>query len=90
MTEAGKTAGIDRIQLVYEPQCAAAFYAYRVKKSMPTRLAVGDVLLVADIGGGTGDFVSYQLVSDTSSGANIRLKFVGTAEGTCLQSQTIC
>lgn len=81
MTKAAKEAGVDYIELVYEPQCAAAFYTHNVKDRLPKQMNVGDVLLIADIGGGTGDFVSYEYRHDSDAGAKVGLRMVGNAHG---------
>ena len=89
MTDAAKAAGIDYVELFYEPQCAAAFFTHNIKDRQPKQLTVGDVLLIADIGGGTGDFVSYEFKSDCDSGAKVGLKMVGTAEGALCGSEFV-
>ncbi|KAK5127443.1 hypothetical protein LTR85_006782 [Meristemomyces frigidus] len=82
MTKAAKLAGLPRVELVYEPQAAAAFelqrllaHAEKHKQSiLPYKLTTGDEMLVADLGGGTGDFVAYELTSDASRGARVELR----------------
>lgn len=81
MTKAAKDAGIEHVELVYEPQCAAAYYTHNIKDRLPRQLEVGDVLLIADVGGGTGDFVSYEYRHDSAMGAKVGLKMVGQARG---------
>lgn len=80
MTEAAQTAGINYVELVYEPQCAAAYWALSVNND-PRQLAKGDVLIIADIGGGTGDFVSYEFGNHGSFGAKMCLATVEKPEG---------
>lgn len=81
MTQAAKEAGIPLVELVYEPQCAAAYYTYNLKFLKHSPMEVGEVLIVADIGGGTGDFVSYEIRSDGEDGAKVQLRDTGKAEG---------
>jgi Hsp70 protein len=54
--EAALAAGLDSLTLLEEPQ--AALYAWLARKGEAWRkeLAVGDVVLVVDVGGGTTDF----------------------------------
>jgi len=81
MVQAAKAAGIARVELVYEPQCAAAYYTHAVKDRWPRQLAMHDVIMIADIGGGTGDFVSYECRNNLEDGAKVGLQLVGEAEG---------
>lgn len=53
MTQAAKAAGVNRVELVFEPQCAAAYATSRFEE--PIRLEQGECLVVADLGGGTAD-----------------------------------
>ena len=89
MTKAAKDAEISYVELVYEPQCAAAYYLHNVEDSMPKQLVVGDELLIADIGGGTGDFVSYRLKSDCEDGAKVGLKIAKDAKGALCGSEFV-
>jgi hypothetical protein len=59
--EAALAAGIDQVILLEEPQ--AAFYAWLDRRGDAWRqeLAVGDVVLVVDVGGGTTDFAAILL-----------------------------
>ncbi|KAK3673844.1 hypothetical protein LTR78_006399 [Recurvomyces mirabilis] len=81
MTNAAKRAGIPCVELVYEPQSAAAYYTHNIRDTDPQQMRIGDVLLVADIGGGTGDFVSYRYETDSDAGAKVRLAVVKAAKG---------
>ncbi|KAK5731970.1 hypothetical protein LTR17_010922 [Elasticomyces elasticus] len=67
MTTAAKRAGIKYVELVYEPQSAAGYFTGRIRHELPRTVDVGDVLLVADLGGGTGDFVSLKYVSTSDT-----------------------
>ncbi|KAK5676014.1 hypothetical protein LTS10_011303 [Elasticomyces elasticus] len=87
MTIAAKRAGIEHVELVYEPQCAAGYFTGNIKNQAPSWLDKGDVLLVADVGGGTGDFVSFEYESSSRDGAKVRLRTVGEPEGECVRSQ---
>lgn len=83
MTQAAKTAGIPYVELVYEPENAAAFYTYHVREELPKQFLAGDILLVADIGGGTGDFVSYEIRQDSDNGASVGLTLISTEGALC-------
>ena len=80
MTQSAKDAGFKYVELVYEPHCAAAYYANNIMNT-PSRLSKGDVLIIADIGGGTGDFVSYEFGGSGDNGAKMPLSIVGNPEG---------
>lgn len=62
--KAAKSAGLDRITLLEEPQ--AAFYSWIADTGDKWREAVleGDSILVCDIGGGTSDFTLIRVVSE--------------------------
>ena len=74
---------------MYEPQCAAAYFTHQIKDRLPQQASEGDVILIADIGGGTGDFVSYEFCQDAVAGAKVGLKLVGTAEGALCGSEFV-
>lgn len=80
MTQSAKDAGFKYVELVYEPHCAAAYYANNIMNT-PSQLSKGDVLIIADIGGGTGDFVSYEFGGHGDDGAKMPLSIVGNPEG---------
>lgn len=80
MTQSAKEAGFKYVELVYEPHCAAAYYANNIMNT-PSQLSKGDVLIIADIGGGTGDFVSYEFGGSGNDGAKMPLSIVGNPEG---------
>lgn len=80
MTQSAKAAGFKYVELVYEPHCAAAYYANNIMNT-PSQLSKGDVLIIADIGGGTGDFVSYEFGGHGDDGAKMPLSIVGNPEG---------
>jgi molecular chaperone DnaK (HSP70) len=54
MTQAARDAGIDYVELVYEPQCAFAQTLSKVNGPSSHQLNNGEVILVADIGSGNG------------------------------------
>jgi hypothetical protein len=81
MTDAADVKNVSRVQLVYEPQVAAAYLIHKFKDHLTKQLAVGDIILVADIGGGTGDFVSYVVTTGTGEGAAVGLRIFKQAEG---------
>lgn len=74
MTLAAKLAGIVNATLVYEPQCAAAFIARTIQyDTQIPRPRIGDVFLVCDPGGGTGDFISYRVLGRGTSESDVSL-----------------
>ncbi len=68
--EAARAAGFEHLTLLEEPQ--AAFYAWLDRKgeSWRTEVNVGDLVLVADVGGGTSDFT---LIEVGEEGGNLAL-----------------
>lgn len=75
--KAAERAGLKDITLLEEPQ--AAFYSWinRSRESWKKQVAVGDVILVCDIGGGTTDF---SLIEVTDEGGDLVLKRVAVGE----------
>jgi hypothetical protein len=74
---AAQRAGLGRVTLLEEPQ--AAFYAWLAHQGDAWRkqLAVGDVVLVCDIGGGTSDF---SLISVTSQDGELALERIAVGD----------
>jgi molecular chaperone DnaK (HSP70) len=75
--EAAQTAGLDSVTLLEEPQ--AAFYSWlaHIGDRWRTHLTVGDVVLVADIGGGTTDFT---LITVSERDGNLELERVAVGD----------
>ncbi|MDP8982316.1 MAG: Hsp70 family protein [Acidobacteriota bacterium] len=74
--KAAEQAGYHNIVLLEEPQ--AAFYAWLERHlDWRERVAVGDLILVVDIGGGTTDFT---LISVTESAGDLQLERVAAGE----------
>jgi hypothetical protein len=74
--EAARQAGYQNITLLEEPQ--AAFYAWIERHpDWRERVAVGDLILVVDIGGGTTDFT---LIAVTEQGGELSLERVAVGE----------
>jgi hypothetical protein len=74
--DAAKLAGYQNITLLEEPQ--AAFYAWLERHGdWRERVAVGDLILVVDIGGGTTDFT---LIAVTDQGGELALTRVAVGE----------
>ncbi|MGM9992213.1 MAG: Hsp70 family protein [Candidatus Bruticola sp.] len=69
--QAAHKAGLTKLTLLEEPQ--AAFYAWldNSEKDWRSQVAVGDKILVCDIGGGTTDF---SLISVTNQDGNLSLE----------------
>ncbi|KAK5729500.1 hypothetical protein LTR17_011920 [Elasticomyces elasticus] len=88
MTKAAREAGFDFVRLVYKPQCAAGFFTENVKH-LSRGIVVGDVAIVADIGGGTGDFVSLEYKSSRGDGAQVQLEVVGVPQGALCGSEFV-
>jgi len=70
---AAETAGFVNVRLLEEPQ--AAFYAWiaQTGKQWRRQIAVGDMILVCDIGGGTSDFSLISVQDDSGELALERL-----------------
>jgi Hsp70 protein len=74
--KAAEQAGYKGMVLLEEPQ--AAFYAWIERHpDWRERVAVGDLILVVDIGGGTTDFT---LIAVTESGGELQLERVAVGE----------
>ena len=74
--KAAEQAGYHNIALLEEPQ--AAFYAWLERHpDWRERVAVGDLILVVDIGGGTTDFT---LISVSESAGELQLERVAAGE----------
>jgi hypothetical protein len=75
--EAAKTAGLEDVTLLEEPQ--AAFYAWMVQTHREWRnlIADGDIVLVCDVGGGTADF---SLIAVTDVEGHLELERVSVGE----------
>src|SRR6202011_4491679 len=74
--KAAEQAGYRNIVLLEEPQ--AAFYAWLERHpDWRERVAVGDLILVVDIGGGTTDFT---LIAVTESAGELQLERVAAGE----------
>lgn len=74
--EAAVSAGLNHVTLLEEPQ--AAFYSWLAARgdAWRTRVSVGDVLLVCDVGGGTTDFTLIA-VTDQDGDLTLTRKAVG-------------
>ncbi len=75
--QAARSAGLERLTLLEEPQ--AAFYAWLESQKEAWRDAVrkGDSILVCDVGGGTTDF---SLIGVSEQEGNLALKRVAVGE----------
>ncbi len=75
--EAAQEAGLPRVTLLEEPQ--AAFYAWLDSQGERWRkqVAVGDLVLVCDVGGGTTDF---SLIAVSEEGGELVLKRVAVGD----------
>src|ERR1700730_8726462 len=74
---AAKTAGLEDVTLLEEPQ--AAFYAWMAQTGKDWRnlIADGDIVLVCDVGGGTADF---SLIAVTDVEGQLELERVSVGE----------
>ncbi|KAK4901816.1 hypothetical protein LTR27_001588 [Elasticomyces elasticus] len=81
MTEAALKAGIGPIELVYEPHSAAGYFLATMKNIRPAYLAPDDQIIVADVGGGTGDFLALAFEGPARNDERQKLKIVGNPEG---------
>jgi hypothetical protein len=83
--EAARMAGYGDITLLEEPQ--AAFYAWLERHpDWRERVHVGDLILVADVGGGTTDFT---LIAVTESAGELALERVAVGEHILLGGDNI-
>jgi hypothetical protein len=83
--KAAEQAGYQNITLMEEPQ--AAFYAWIERHpDWRTRVTVGDLILVVDIGGGTTDFT---LIAVTEQGGELSLDRVAVGEHILLGGDNI-
>jgi len=75
--EAARLAGLPQVTLLEEPQ--AAFYAWLAAAGDRWRkeLGVGDVVLVADVGGGTTDF---SLIAVADQGGDLALERIAVGD----------
>ncbi|HEY1186952.1 MAG TPA: Hsp70 family protein, partial [Gemmata sp.] len=71
--EAARAAGFEHLTLLEEPQ--AAFYAWldRTGDEWRKQVSVGELVLVADVGGGTSDFTLIEVGEDDGNLALTRL-----------------
>ena len=79
MTHAAIKAGATNCKLVYEPECAAVCAVFKQVEQLRQAdciLSKNDMMLVADLGAGTADFVCYQVMSDLKDPGRIQLKTV--------------
>ncbi|MEN3340263.1 MAG: hypothetical protein V7647_3939 [Acidobacteriota bacterium] len=74
---AARLAGLEQVTLLEEPQ--AAFYAWldAMRDRWRTRVGVGDLILVCDVGGGTTDF---SLIAVSDAGGDLALERVAVGE----------
>ncbi|KAI5359988.1 Putative ATPase, nucleotide binding domain-containing protein [Septoria linicola] len=103
MTEAARKAGLDRVDLVFEPQAAAAYWLQKIKLSGGGMYKPGDRIQVLDVGGGTSDAIGYEVQpatnqvdcqqSDSTTSkrevASIKLVSMGDATGRLCGSEFI-
>ena len=90
MQDAAKAAGLDFVTLAYEPQCALAYLLHTFSETMTSSalsLKKGQQVLVCDLGGGTGDFVTYSLLDDLT--IDSRLEAIGLSSGALCGSVNI-
>src|ERR1700754_1243216 len=71
--EAARAAGFEKLTLLEEPQ--AAFYAWldRAGDDWRKNVGVGELVLVADVGGGTTDFTLIEVGEENGTLALTRL-----------------
>ncbi|KAK4901784.1 hypothetical protein LTR27_001556 [Elasticomyces elasticus] len=88
MTSAIKRAGFHGVEVILEPHSVVGYFANSMKHVMH-KLKVGDLMLLADIGGGTGDFTTVELEGPLSDGAIVKLRGVAASNGTLWGSQLV-
>jgi len=68
------------VELVHEARCAATFYADAIARAKSSQSRNGDIFIVADVGGGTGDFAIFRIGNE--AGAQAELRQIGRATST--------
>lgn len=81
MVNAAEAAGVRWVDIVYEAESAVGYYVSFLKRTRPGALGPGDTILVADLGGRTGDFGLYELVEGSDAGAIVTLKCLAKLKG---------
>jgi len=84
--EAAARAGLPRVVLLEEPQAALYAWIARSEGAWRSEVAVGDVILVVDVGGGTSDF---SLMSVGQSGGTLALERIAVGEHILLGGDNI-
>ncbi|KAK4901789.1 hypothetical protein LTR27_001561 [Elasticomyces elasticus] len=79
MQDAAERAGMKNVELVPEPQCAAANYAGNLKY-LPPGFDDDDAMLVLDVGGGTGDVCTVVFSGDRTAGFKLLMSVAGQPE----------
>ena len=75
--EAAKTVGISNLTLLEEPQAAVYSWIKSMGSEWRDHVAVGDIVLVADVGGGTTDL---SLVAVTEEDGNLELNRIAVGD----------
>ncbi|KAK3049708.1 hypothetical protein LTR09_009130 [Extremus antarcticus] len=89
MADAGEDAGAHRVELIEESRTSLAFFADRLVRLTEDHLKFGEVIVVADIGGGTAEVLSFERKSDPNTGAQVKLHQIGRADGALCGSQLV-
>jgi hypothetical protein len=76
-TQAARNAGLSNITLLEEPQAALYAWLELAGNDFRSRVQVGDVILVVDVGGGTTDF---SLIAVTEQEGNLQLTRVAVGD----------
>ena len=77
--------GLITYELLSEPEAAVQAYA----EELQLKLKVGDIVMVTDLGGGTGDVISYQKVGEGDE-IHMELKEAAPGDGKHLTVMKIC
>ncbi len=75
--EAAREVGIEKLTLLEEPQAAVYSWIQTMGEDWREKLNVGDIVLVADIGGGTSDF---SLIAVTEDDGNLVLNRIAVGD----------
>ncbi|MEH6822410.1 MAG: Hsp70 family protein [Motiliproteus sp.] len=75
--EAARIAGIQQLTLLEEPQAAVYSWLHNCGTDWREQVAVGDIILVVDVGGGTTDL---SLIAVSESGGNLVLDRIAVGE----------
>lgn len=81
MSVAARPLAFQAIGLVYEPHCAVGYFATLLAEGKQVVFKAGDIILVADMGGGTSDLSAFRVKSGSDQGAALVLELACPSAG---------